>query len=48
VGWVAAIPVGGLLFLIGFVMLVVGIVRRSKARKATLSTYPPPDSPEEP
>jgi hypothetical protein len=45
VGWVAAIPVGGLLFLIGLVLLVVGIVRRSKKRKAALSGYPPPGSP---
>jgi hypothetical protein len=33
VGWVATIPIGGLLFLIGLVMLVVGISRRSKARR---------------
>jgi uncharacterized membrane protein YgdD (TMEM256/DUF423 family) len=45
VGWVAAIPVGGLLFLIGLMLLVVGIVRRSKARKAALSGYPPAGSP---
>ena len=45
VGWVAGIPVGGLLFLIGLVLLVVGIVRRSNARKAALSNYPPPGSP---
>jgi hypothetical protein len=40
VGWLAGIPVGGLLFLIGLVLLVVGIVRRSNARRA-----PPPGSP---
>jgi len=43
--WVAGIPVGGLLFLIGLLLLVVGIVRRSKTRKAALSNYPPPSSP---
>jgi hypothetical protein len=46
--WVAGIPVGGLLFLIGFVLLVVGIVRRSKAKRASLSGYPPPGSPRAP
>ncbi|HEX9315523.1 MAG TPA: hypothetical protein VN986_03205 [Actinomycetota bacterium] len=45
VGWVAGIPVGGLLFLIGLVLLVVRIVRRSRARTAALSGYPPPGSP---
>ena len=48
VGWVAGIPVGGLLFLIGLVLLVVRIARRSKARKAALSGYPPPGSPRAP
>ena len=45
VGWVAGIPIGGLLFLIGLVLLVVGIVRRSGARKAAFSAYPPRGSP---
>jgi hypothetical protein len=45
VAWVAGIPVGGLLLLIGLVLLVVGIVRRSRARKAALPGYPPPGSP---
>jgi cbb3-type cytochrome oxidase subunit 1 len=31
VGWVAAIPIGGLCFLTGLVLLVVGIVRRNRA-----------------
>ena len=48
VGWVAGIPVGGLLFLIGLVLLVVRIARRSKVRKAALSGYPPPGSPRAP
>src|ERR1700737_2424604 len=34
VGWVAAIPIGGLCFLIGLVLLVVRIVRQSKAKSA--------------
>ena len=45
VGWVAGIPVGGLLLLIGLVLLIVGIVRRSRARKAALPGYPPPGPP---
>jgi len=48
VGWVAGIPIGGLLFLIGLVLLAVGIVRRSRAKKAVLSGYPPPGSPRAP
>jgi hypothetical protein len=31
VGWVAAIPIGGLSFLTGLVLLIVGIVRRRRA-----------------
>jgi regulator of protease activity HflC (stomatin/prohibitin superfamily) len=31
VGWVAAIPIGGLCFLTGLVLLIVGIVRRNRA-----------------
>jgi hypothetical protein len=40
VGWLAGIPVGGLLFLVGLVLLVVGVLRRSKARKAARSGSP--------
>jgi hypothetical protein len=39
VGWVAAIPIGGLLFLIGLVLLVVRIMRRRQ---------PPPQAPPQP
>ena len=42
VGWVAAIPIGGLFFLIGLVLLIVGIVRRSRAKRAAFSGEPPP------
>jgi hypothetical protein len=42
VGWVAAIPIGGLCFLIGLVLLIVGIVRRSRAKRAAFSGEPPP------
>ena len=45
VGWVAGIPIGGLLLLIGLVLLIVGIVRRSRARKAASSGSPPPGPP---
>jgi len=48
VAWLAGIPIGGLLFLVGLVLLVVGIVRRSKARKAALAGSPPPGSPHAP
>jgi hypothetical protein len=34
VGWVAGIPIGGLLFLIGLVLLIVAIVRRKGAKQA--------------
>lgn len=44
VGWVAAIPIGGLCFLIGLVLLIVGIARRSRA-KAAFSGYPPVQPP---
>jgi hypothetical protein len=46
VGWVAAIPIGGLCFLVGLVLLVVGIVRRSRAKKVAFPGEPPPDHPE--
>lgn len=36
VGWVACIPIGGLLFLIGLVLLVVNLSRRSRAKRAGL------------
>jgi hypothetical protein len=48
VGWVAGIPIGGLVFLIGLVLLIVAIVQRSRARKAALSGYPPPGYPPAP
>jgi hypothetical protein len=48
VGWVAAIPIGGLCFLIGLVLLVVRIVRRSRAKKAAFPGYPPSGQPETP
>jgi hypothetical protein len=48
VGWVAAIPIGGLCFLIGLVLLIVGIARRSSAKKAAFSGEPPPGHPEAP
>jgi hypothetical protein len=48
VAWVAGIPIGGLLFLVGLVLLIVAIVRRSKDRKAEISGYPPPGHPPAP
>lgn len=33
VAWVAGIPVGGLIFLAGVVMLVVGLVRRNRVKR---------------
>ncbi len=34
VGWIVAVGVGGLVFIGGFVLLIVGIARRSSARRA--------------
>jgi len=40
-GWILAVPAGGLLLVIGCVMFVVGLVRRSAADRAALATTGP-------
>jgi hypothetical protein len=40
VGWVAGIPIGGLLFLTGLVLLIIGFVRRSGPKGAALQRSP--------
>jgi hypothetical protein len=40
-GWILAVPAGGVLLVVGCVMLVVGLVRRSSARGAAPASAGP-------
>src|SRR6185437_11758061 len=44
-GWLLGIPLGALLLLAGLVLLVVGLVQRSRARRAALAGTAPGGDP---
>jgi hypothetical protein len=39
--WLALSALGGFVFIVGVVLLVVGIVRRSRAKRRTQPPWPP-------